>query len=66
MILFSDINMPGLAGSNLAERARTYRPELKIILLTGGPAVSRTFPLLHKPFVQSDLQRVMAEATGVC
>jgi two-component system, cell cycle response regulator CpdR len=65
-ILISDINMPGLAGSDLAERARAYRPELKIILLTGGPAVSRTFPLLRKPFVQSDLQRVMAEATGVC
>jgi CheY-like chemotaxis protein len=64
-ILISDINMPGLAGSELAERARAYRPELKVILVTGGPADSRGFPLLRKPFAQSDLQRVMAETTGL-
>jgi DNA-binding NtrC family response regulator len=65
-ILISDIDIPGLNGSALAERARSYRPQLKVILLTGGPAISRSFPLLRKPFVQSDLQRVMAEATGLC
>jgi CheY-like chemotaxis protein len=64
-ILISDINMPGLAGSDLAERACSYRPHLKVILLTGGTADSRGFPLLRKPFVQSDLQRVMAETTGL-
>jgi CheY-like chemotaxis protein len=62
-VLISDINMPGLAGSELAERARAYRPQMKVILLTGGPADSRGFPLLRKPFAQSDLQRVMAETT---
>jgi DNA-binding NtrC family response regulator len=61
-ILISDIDIPGLNGSG----ARSYRPQLKVILLTGGPAISRSFPLLRKPFVQSDLQRVMAEATGLC
>jgi CheY-like chemotaxis protein len=65
-ILISDINMPGLAGSDLAERAHSYRPYLKVILLTGGTADSRGLPLLRKPFVQSDLQRVMAETTGLC
>jgi CheY-like chemotaxis protein len=65
-ILISDINMPGLAGSDLAERARSYRPHLKVILLTGGTDDSRGFPLLRKPFAQSDLQRVMAETTGLC
>jgi CheY-like chemotaxis protein len=65
-ILISDINMPGLAGSDLAERAHSYRLHLKVILLTGGPADSRRFPLLRKPFAQSDLQRVMADATGLC
>jgi CheY-like chemotaxis protein len=65
-ILISDIDMPGLAGSDLAERARSYQPQLKVILLTGGAADSRRFPLLRKPFAQSDLQRVMAETTGLC
>jgi hypothetical protein len=33
-------------------------------LVTGGGGHSQGFPLLRKPFAQSDLQRVMAEATG--
>jgi two-component system cell cycle response regulator CpdR len=65
-MLISDLNMPGLAGSELAQRARSYRPELKVILVTGGGGHSQGFPLLRKPFAQSDLQRVMAEATGLC
>jgi FixJ family two-component response regulator len=58
--------MPGLDGSALAERARAYRPELRVILLAGGPADSPGFPFLRKPFAQSDLRRVMAEATELC
>jgi CheY-like chemotaxis protein len=65
-ILISDIDMPGLDGSALAERARAYRPELRVILLTGGLADSRGLPFLRKPFAQSDLRRVMAEATELC
>jgi CheY-like chemotaxis protein len=66
VVLVADINMPGLAGSAaLAERARSFRPELAVILLTGGAADSRGFPLLRKPFAQSDLRRVMAETTGL-
>ena len=64
-VLVADITMPGLAGSALAERARSFRPELAVILLTGGAADSRGFPLLRKPFAQSDLRRVMAETTGL-
>ncbi len=64
-VLIADINMPGLDGSALAARARGFRPELSVILLTGGAADSRGFPLLRKPFAQSDLRRVMAETTGL-
>ena len=64
-ILISDINMPGLVGTDLAKRARSYRPDLKIILLTAGVAQNPGFPLLRKPFAQSDLQRVMAETAGL-
>jgi two-component system cell cycle response regulator CpdR len=64
-VLVADITMPGLAGSALAERARSFRPELAVILLTGGAADSQGFPLLRKPFAQSDLRRVMAETTGL-
>jgi CheY-like chemotaxis protein len=64
-VLIADINMPGLDGSALATRARSFRPELAVILLTGGRSDSRGFPLLRKPFAQSDLRRVIAETTGL-
>src|SRR5215470_17348311 len=63
-ILFADINMPGLSGTELAERARDFRPELRILLLSGRESDARGFPLLRKPFAESDLRRVMTETTG--
>ncbi len=65
-LLIADINMPGLSGTELAERARSFRPGIRILLLSGGASDSRGFPLLQKPFSQSDLQRVMAETAGLC
>jgi two-component system, cell cycle response regulator CpdR len=65
-MLFADINMPGLSGTELAQRARDFRPELRILLLSGRESDARGFPLLRKPFSQSDLRRVMTETTGLC
>jgi CheY-like chemotaxis protein len=65
-VLVADINMPGLDGSALATRARNFRPELAVILLTGGVSDNQGFPLLRKPFAQSDLRRVMTETTRLC
>src|SRR5690349_10863940 len=65
-ILVADINMPGLSGTQLALRARQFRPELRVLLLSGYESDGRGFPLLRKPFSQSDLRRVMTETTGLC
>jgi two-component system, cell cycle response regulator CpdR len=65
-MLFADINMPGLSGIELAERARDFRPELRILLLSGRESNARGFPLLRKPFSETDLRRVMANTTGLC
>ena len=65
-ILIADMNMPGLEGSDLAERARRVRPELKVMLISGREANGRGFPLLRKPFTEADLRRFMAETTGLC
>jgi two-component system, cell cycle response regulator CpdR len=64
--LFADINMPGLSGQELAERARDFRPELRVLLMSGQECDGRGFPLLRKPFSRSDLRRVMAETNGLC
>jgi CheY-like chemotaxis protein len=65
-ILCADVNMPGLSGRELAERARDFRPELRVLLVSGVESDGRGFPLLRKPFSRSDLRRVMAETTGLC
>ena len=65
-VLITDINMPGLDGSTLATWVRSFRPELPIILITGGVTASHGFQLLRKSFARSDLERVMAETTGLC
>ena len=63
-MLFADINMPGLSGTELAERARDFRPELRILLLSGRESDAHGFPLLRKPFSESDLRRAMTDSTG--
>jgi two-component system, cell cycle response regulator CpdR len=58
--------MPGLSGRELAERARDFRPQLRVLLVSGLGSDGRGFPLLRKPFSQSDLRRVMEDTTGLC
>jgi two-component system, cell cycle response regulator CpdR len=65
-LMLADINMPGLSGTELAKRARDFRPDLRVLLLSGREADGCGFPLLQKPFSQSDLRRVMADTTGLC
>lgn len=60
-VLFADIVMPGtLNGHDLARRVRTDHPEIAVLLTSGfaggaGAAAAEEFPILHKPYRQSDL-----------
>jgi CheY-like chemotaxis protein len=63
-MLIADINMPGLSGVQLAERASGFRHGLRVILLSGRESENHGFPLIRKPFLQSELQRVMAQTMG--
>src|SRR5262249_50371832 len=65
-LFFADINMPGLWGVELAERARDFRPGLRVLLVSGRESDAPGFPLLRKPFSQSDLRRAMTDSTGLC
>jgi two-component SAPR family response regulator len=65
-ILIADINMPGLSGVELAEQARGFRPQLRVLLLSGRESDGCGFPLLQKPFSQPDLRRTMAKTIGLC
>jgi two-component system CheB/CheR fusion protein len=70
-LVFSDIVMPGsLSGLDLAREARLLRPGLPVLLTTGyaGPITAevaelkRGFPVLRKPYANSDLARAVASA----
>jgi two-component system cell cycle response regulator CpdR len=65
-ILITDINMPGMDGHELAERAMRIRPSLKVLQLSGRERRRDGFPMLRKPFSEEDLARVMEQTTGVC
>jgi two-component system cell cycle response regulator CpdR len=65
-ILITDINMPGMNGYELAERAKRVRERLKVILLSGREREDCGFPLIRKPFLRDDLKRTMAQHTGLC
>ena len=64
-ILITDINMPGMDGYELVEEAKRVREELAVILLSGREQDGSGFPLIRKPFLESD-QRTMAQHTGLC
>jgi CheY-like chemotaxis protein len=62
-LLISDVGLPGLNGRQLAEAARTLRPGLKVIFMTGYAEVAASaqgflapgMTLITKPFAMADL-----------
>ena len=67
-LLLTDIGMPGLNGRQLADAARTSRPELPVILITGyaGAALDVALPpgmeIVRKPFTLDELSARVAAA----
>jgi two-component system, cell cycle response regulator CpdR len=55
-ILITDINMPGMGGYELADRATRVRNGLQVILLSGRESAGHGFPLIRKPFFGSRSQ----------
>ena len=65
-ILITDIDMPGMGGHELAERATRSSPALKILQVSGRERRLGGFPMIRKPFSEDDLVRVMQQTTGAC
>ncbi|PRX32179.1 PAS domain S-box-containing protein [Paraburkholderia sp. BL18I3N2] len=66
-VLFTDIVMPDMSGTELARRAASIRPELKIIFASGNPVpVHERFEFewsaLRKPFTLDQLRAALQPA----
>jgi len=62
-VLVTDHLMPGITGTELATRLRQWKPEVRILLISGyaeGKGISPDLPRLTKPFKQSDLASSLA------
>ncbi|HET9398004.1 MAG TPA: PAS domain-containing protein [Sphingomicrobium sp.] len=63
-LLITDYLMPGMRGSELIEDARSLRPGLPVLLLTGYANLAKGeaagIPRLAKPFREADLARSVA------
>jgi CheY-like chemotaxis protein len=62
-IVLSDVYMPNLSGTALADIARQRWPHVKFLLMSGNApdGLSRLYPLICKPFGRSDLARAMLD-----
>ena len=65
-LLITDIQMPGMDGAELVERAKEMRPALQVIVTSGRRDAPAGVPLMRKPFDFADLVEAMKRHTGLC
>jgi CheY-like chemotaxis protein len=65
-LLITDIQMPGMDGAELVERAKEMRPTLQVIVTSGRRDAPTGVPLIRKPFGIADLVEAMKRHTGLC
>jgi CheY-like chemotaxis protein len=69
-LILTDVVMPGLHGFNLSRMARSRRPDIKVLYISGfiempatiqdqGPKLGK---ILQKPILPADLRREVTEA----
>ena len=62
-LMFIDVRMPGMSGSELAEVVRRRRPDIKLILTSGyvaADAVPRGLAFIPKPWRVDQIARAVA------
>ena len=66
--LVTDFAMPGMSGVELAREARTLRPGLPVLMITGyaalGPHEVGGLPRIAKPFGQNELAAAVSDVLG--
>ena len=62
-LMFIDVRMPGMNGSELAEVVRRRRPDIKLVLTSGyvgEEAIPRGLPFVPKPWRMEQLAKAVA------
>ncbi len=65
-VLITDIDMPEMSGYELAERARSVRQGIRVLLLSGRENEGHGLPVLRKPFASEQLKEAMSRTVGLC
>ena len=62
-VLLTDVSMAGMSGMELAHKARTVRPDLRVVLTSGrgNLQVAEPFRFLSKPWRAGDLDKILHE-----
>lgn len=63
-VLLTDVNMPGMSGHELAERARRVREGLQVLMLSGRESDGHGYPIVRKPFARHELHAAMSRTVG--
>nr|WP_247892899.1 hypothetical protein [Azospirillum baldaniorum] len=64
--MLTDVGLPGLSGSELADEARQRQPSFAIVMATGYSGFSHPGAVtLPKPYSREGLERALAEAAGL-
>ena len=63
-VLFADVRMPGMSGTQLADLARRMRPRLNVVLTSGwmDEAPVRDLPFVPKPLRLDELRDAIERA----
>ena len=62
----TDLNMPGMDGYELAQRAAATRPGLQVIMLSGREIDGRGCQSSESRFLEQDLAHTLKQTTGLC
>lgn len=54
-LLLTDMRMPGTNGVELADRILRWKPQMRVLFMSGSDAATRGFGCIAKPFTRAQL-----------
>jgi two-component system cell cycle sensor histidine kinase/response regulator CckA len=61
-LLLTDMRMPGANGIELADRILRWKPQMRVLFMSGSDAATRGFGCIAKPFTRAQLTSRVGQA----